>query len=1533
MQQKYKHSFTDSRMQKDLDARLVSKSEYRDAVNVSVSRSEGADVGALENILGNQFVNNLQYTGSEPCEIIGMYEDISDDSIFLFLTNYQDNSTDKLSNRAPYEAVNKIVYFNTKTNTSQTIVEGYFLNLSINSPIYHINMIEDLLFWTDNRNQPRQINTKLAIDSSTYYVNEDQISVGKYYPYDPIDVVTKYELTGCYVDKQIEGRTPSFPSTATWYGYDAIYDYFMLTVNPSSTIISKLRNNIGVKGYITNGNNRWEFRVAWFQQDGDSYSISTSPPEGGTIQHDNVMPAPYNSAGDRKYLLFIDRELSSAGLTKYNNASGIPASPDTYTITIIEETSKDVSNPWRGDDIGKFKISAESSGTLEIQKPCTIANVNNKLYAFGTRSWPMTATSPQTIGAPTAANPNYDAWQQTPKSAPTSGANPILPVFRIDNGFPDNSTASSNFARNIYPRITHHKIPITVYVAMTNVLNSPVSGDVTNTALGTNREQIQTCVYSALSDGGTLAIIDLNAEYGIDVGDIITIQWPNKFYDSTFPGDPDFLDDKFVRFSYRFQFDNGEYSLIAPFTQPVFIPKQGGYFRKEISTSKASGEALENVPTTQQNSWEDQALIAGQNTIVDFFTNKITEINLNIPLEMQANELATNLKVKEIDILYKEADALAIKVVESVPIGDYSSITDKFLSYQYQSRKPIKVLPESELTRVYDNIPVRAATQSSSGNRIIYGNFYDRHTSPPSLDYFVGVSSKFTPSFPETSNSDSAYPNHTLKQNRNYQVGIVLSDRYGRQSDVILSSVQDNTFTKRDGLYVNDPIVFGGSTVYSPYFDSVVTPKSNLTVANQQSGIVGWPGDSLKVLFNSVIPETISTSDGYPGLYQNNVTKVSATGVSFGTGVTTLTLSAGLGSPWNTEPGDTIEWIESGVVKKNIIKDVSYVNSSSPVSVQIEDTGNYPASFPTEAQIYKVNPLGWYSYKVVVKQNQQDYYNVYLPSLLAGEPEIKPFKLAVKAVALGDTTITVDSTVFEPRTFLLTEGVQFVTGTQTYTVINIINNDQFQINPASNHTIVAGTELTFFKKPSTNRNVTTLLTDNLNKVPPGLNEVTPVQVNYTTSDTELIPRVARNLNFNRTKGTNPYISTAGGPYYSGPIFPKRNRLKVTALGNFFNLFKDPSIAGLYEATTNPTSAIIDNIFNIGTPSDLTTPWNCLPDVEYPTNYAVYETNPTISNIDIFWETSTSGLVSELNEAILSDPLVPVSLVSNRPQWQESQDMGATAELVGGIQFRNYLGDPIEFSLMNGGGPTITSWKDASGTNLGVLNVTWNASTLNTGLIRVTNPAAWDRYAKENVNFNNFIATLNVNIDSPYPIDYNFDLPIEIVNIAPVAVQFYPEANVVRGTDIPFSSGVTNTTRTGGGSAVWSSSSGGFTEKTLYITTNGAWGGAAMDTTGELVYYLEYLETTSGTYLPVPDTGSKTPYGMTGLTLVPASDALGNIGVAVSVGNVLVNNSEGLLPTNPPSTRIFKFRISSKDRNGVGLASTDLTYFSMNFIFP
>ena len=133
----------------------------------------------------------------------------------------------------------------------------------------------------------------------------------------------------------------------------------------------------------------------------------------------------------------------------------------------------------------------------------------------------------------------------------------------------------------------------------------------------------------------------------------------------------------------------------------------------------------------------------------------------------------------------------------------------------------------------------------------------------------VGVS----PKFDITQESEKAvvqYPTQSLKHNRNYQVGIVLSDRYGRQSDVILSNIEDQTVVENVG---NQRITFGGSTIYVPYKPNVLEPNTTQgNIVNTKvpdAGILSWPGDSIKLRWTNGIPPEITTNPGYPGLYED----------------------------------------------------------------------------------------------------------------------------------------------------------------------------------------------------------------------------------------------------------------------------------------------------------------------------------------------------------------------------------------------------------------------------------------------------------------------------------------------------------------------------------------------------------------------------------------------------------------------------------------------------------------------------------------
>ena len=134
---------------------------------------------------------------------------------------------------------------------------------------------------------------------------------------------------------------------------------------------------------------------------------------------------------------------------------------------------------------------------------------------------------------------------------------------------------------------------------------------------------------------------------------------------------------------------------MAPFTQAAFVPKQFGYFIDQ----------------------DEQTTLESGN--VRFVENFIDEVRLNLQLPYSGNEIEKKLKVKEIQILIKNSDEQAVRVIEDVEVSRLGSSTT--YEYKYLSTRPTKTLPEADLIRVHDKIPVRALTQELISNRIVYG--------------------------------------------------------------------------------------------------------------------------------------------------------------------------------------------------------------------------------------------------------------------------------------------------------------------------------------------------------------------------------------------------------------------------------------------------------------------------------------------------------------------------------------------------------------------------------------------------------------------------------------------------------------------------------------------------------------------------------------------------------------------------------------------------------------------------------------------
>ena len=797
-----KNAFIKSKMNKDLDDRLLPNGEYRDALNVQVSKSESSDVGALENVLGNSVAFDFGAAVSVPgIKCIGFFVDEFNNDIYSFFTDNTDNSSESTITYNT-SANNFIFKHNTNTGDTRALVRGAFLNFSTTSPIIGVNLLEELLFFTDNRNQPRKINVKLANPNANnvnpiYYTSEDQVSVAKYNPYECIRVIKPSAQAGAVI-------------------------------------------------------------------------LTTTLTAASTTD-----------------ILVVD---SVTGVSIGNGVTG----NGVKTGTIVESV-----------------------------------NGNN--------------------------------------------------------------------------------------VVVNKAQNLQASDSVNFVGLETSMYDVSTAL---LPDGVTA----------------------NPYYDQDFGGDPDFLEDKFVRFSYRFKFDDGEYSIFAPFTQPCFIPKQDGYFI---------------------NDDEKQAF---SSTIVSFMENKVTKIQLQIPLPATATDLVSNtspFKITAIDILYKESDGLAIQVVDTIEVdaafSDSAGINNIY-EYTYESTKPFKTLPSKELIRVYDKIPVRAFSQEVISNRVVYGNFQDKHTPPAALDYQVRVSDKYDKNSPFSSKTIVEYPSSTVKQNRNYQVGIVLSDKFGRQSSTILSN---NT----SALTASG---FGTSTVFSPYQTISDTAPAD------------WPGESLKILFNSVVPNTKNLLTGAPGLYNGDATSADH------------------------------------------------------------------------------NPLGWYSYKVVVQQKEQDYYNVYNAGAMKGNPQ------------------------------------------------DVAQN--------------------------LNTSYITLINDNINKVPRDLSEVGPLQKQFRSS-VRLIGRV-ENIQY-------ATVAVGNQQFYPGRLTDTTS--SIEDLNSLFDVAEitstipitsaDNPFFPFYKAESDPLVSQITTTQPFGLVNTVGTTPNIYAPIE---NLAIFETEPDLSRLDFYFETSTSGLISELNIAVATD---------------------------------------------------------------------------------------------------------------------------------------------------------------------------------------------------------------------------------------------------------------------------------------------------------
>ena len=143
-----KNNFTGGKMNKDLDERLIPRGQYRDAMNVEVATSEGSHIGTLQNVLGNLRVDSVVASGFVS---VGCIADEKTNKIYWFVSTYEKDA---------------ILEYDTETKRTTPVLVDLHASTSkavlkfSGELITGINIIDDLLLWTDNDSEPKKINIK-----------------------------------------------------------------------------------------------------------------------------------------------------------------------------------------------------------------------------------------------------------------------------------------------------------------------------------------------------------------------------------------------------------------------------------------------------------------------------------------------------------------------------------------------------------------------------------------------------------------------------------------------------------------------------------------------------------------------------------------------------------------------------------------------------------------------------------------------------------------------------------------------------------------------------------------------------------------------------------------------------------------------------------------------------------------------------------------------------------------------------------------------------------------------------------------------------------------------------------------------------------------------------------------------------------------------------------------------------------------------------------------------------------------------------
>ena len=686
-------------MNKDLDERLVPNGEYRDALNIQVSTSEGSDVGSAQNLLSNvQLVDwptlqNTTYFNPGPfnsskfsqslimdysfakAEAVGFHADDNRNKVYVFVadanstyqdtspssTFYNENGVTNIPSDGLYEM----------SNGQNFVYQGLYRELGIRADVIYekdfgsdVNQAEPIIVDVfEARHAPRAINTNGVIVMPMNSNNLTEIRGLATATTNTTQGNTIHLPAGIREGMIVKKVRPD--GLNLWSGFP---DVIVKTVSTSSVVndgvieISRLADGQGVYDQADMDNGtvlvfqaprvlNFQKSITEIEQDPETLVLGNSSP----TPNKNLITA-INIVDD--ILFFTDgrNEPKKINIERFKNFSlGLldhtrvifPSGDQQFGTHIREEHITAIkTNPKKAPEIKIF-------GARELEVPS----------GFSTTT---TSVIRQVVGGL---------------------SNNLQSDFALDDGtvggeFTPGSTITVKTQENNIYWLIDDTIEINF---QGNTARFKIIDDFAGNPANTN------------GDHFTIKFLEYVSSY-------VAPQSPGSWL-ASLVSKSGLYKDQFVKFALRYKYLDNEYSCISPYSEPMFKP--GGY---SLNALLGENDGMQN----KSDSF----------VIHDFVSSDIPE------------------DVEEIQILYRETDGYpAIYTASTVKVNSthWNAQYPDPSATNYNVNKIDKgaisisseifgnIIPTNQLDRSYDALPKKAEAQEFVSSRLMYGNYTENY--------------------------------------------------------------------------------------------------------------------------------------------------------------------------------------------------------------------------------------------------------------------------------------------------------------------------------------------------------------------------------------------------------------------------------------------------------------------------------------------------------------------------------------------------------------------------------------------------------------------------------------------------------------------------------------------------------------------------------------------------------------------------------------------------------------------------------------